>query len=74
MPSAWKRSAFPLSLTPTTSLQTFPTDVCIGAVRTKEQSQQRVRSLIPIMVLNDRATYKDRYALISSWPGETIST
>ncbi len=52
----------------------FPTEVCIGAARTTEQSQRRVRSLVPLMVFNDRATYKDRHARISSWPGETIST
>jgi hypothetical protein len=52
----------------------FPTEVCIGAARTKEQSQRRVYSLILRMVFNDRRVYKDRHARISSWPGETIST
>ena len=48
----------------------FPTEVCTGTARTKEQSQRRVRSLIPRMVFNDRPTYKDRHARNSSWPGE----
>jgi hypothetical protein len=46
----------------------FPTEVCIGAARTKEQSQRRVYSLILRMVFNDRHVYKDRHARISSWP------
>jgi len=32
----------------------FPTEVCKGAARTKEQSQRRVRNLLLRMVLNDR--------------------
>ena len=37
-PAAWKRSALPLYRSTTT----FPTKVCIGTVRTKEQSQRRI--------------------------------
>jgi hypothetical protein len=46
----------------------FPTEVCTGVARTKEQSQRRVRSLVPKMVFNDRPTLKDGPARISSWP------
>ena len=44
----------------------FPTEVCTGVARTKEQSQRRVSSLIPEMVFNDRPTLKDRHARNSS--------
>jgi hypothetical protein len=54
-PAAWKRCALPLSRT-TTTTKVFPTEVCTGAARTKEQSQRRVRSLVPRMVFNDRPT------------------
>jgi len=60
-PSAWKRSALPLYRSTTTAF-IFPTEVCIGTARTKEQSQRRVCNLIPIMVFNDRPTCKDRPA------------
>ncbi len=40
------------------------------ATRTKEQSQRRVCSLVLRMVVIDRATYKDRHARNSSWPGD----
>jgi hypothetical protein len=44
------------------SLQFIFHEVCTGTVRTKEQSKRRVCNLIPIMVLNDRPTCKDRRA------------
>jgi hypothetical protein len=34
----------------------FPTEVCTGAARTKEQSQRRVRSLVPRMVSKEQPT------------------
>jgi hypothetical protein len=68
-PAAWKRSALPLYRSTTTSF-IFPTEVCTGIVRTKEQSQRRVCNLILIMVFNDRPTCKDgRAQRNSSWLG-----
>jgi len=50
-----------------------PPKVCIGTVKTKEQSQRRAGNLSSEMVSQDRSVYQERHARNSSWPGDLTS-